>query len=96
MQTPKLNRISGTQPPSLVWWLLCLVVKLIVPGAQVGEHVGGGQPEVGDAGASAAGDGGRRLGLQFLILTHMWNFDDPPLDSRIYVSWDCQFARRPM
>ena len=81
----------------VVWWLHCLVVKLSIPGAQVGEHVGGdGQPEVGDAGASAAGDGGRRLGLQFLILTHMWNFDDPPLDSRIYVSWDCQFAQRPM
>ena len=41
----------------VVWWLHCLVVKLSIPGAQVGEHVGGdGQPEVGDAGAS---DGGR-------------------------------------
>ena len=41
------------------------MVKLSIPGAQVGEHVGGGrQPEFGDAGASAAGDGGRsRLGL---------------------------------
>ena len=37
----------------VVWWLHCLVVKLSIPGAQVGEHVGGdGQPEVGDAGAS--------------------------------------------
>ena len=34
----------------VVWWLHCLVVKLSIPGAQVGEHVGGdGQPEVGDA-----------------------------------------------
>ena len=83
MQNPKLTRISGTQPPSLVWWLLCLVVKLIVPGAQVGEHVGGGQPEVGDAGASAAGDGGRRLGLQFLILT--CGISTTPLSTLVYM-----------
>ena len=86
MQNPKLTRISGSQPlTSLAWWLLCLMVKLSIPGAQVGEHVGGGgQPEVGDAGASAAGDGGRsRLGLLSSLYSLTCGISTTPLSTLV-------------
>ena len=60
------------------------MVKLSIPGAQVGEHVGGGQPEVGDAGASAAGDGGRsRLGLLSSLYSLTCGISTTPLSTLV-------------